>query len=400
MISLGEAHQLLAELAPLAPRPVPVLEALGLALAEDLHAVGDCPSLDSSLKDGYAVLSRDISQAVPENPVVLELVGVLAAGDQADGRQLESGLCLRLLTGAPLPAGATAVLAQEFAILEGNRVIARANAPEGKNVLARGSDIACGQRVLKAGEVLDPAALGLAVAAGLGVLPVRPRPRAAIVATGSELVWPGENLGPGKVAASNMVIAAAELERLGIAPRLFLERDRLDHLERRLMALLPEVDLLITCGGILDGDKDLTMRAMERLGMEKLFHRVRIGPGKGACCGRIGGTLVFNLPGGPPSHHVALLLLALPGVRRLMGWGRIFPEKVSLTIERELCGQRDWTQLVHAAVDNHDGRLQARPLSALPRLFAMARAQALVEIPEGRERLAADSLAEAWRYRP
>ena len=400
MISLCEAHRLLAELQPLPPREVALDQALGLALAADIFATADCPTVDSSLKDGFAVLSSDLVAASRQQPISLEMTGLVAAGEEVGECRVGSGNCLRVLTGAPLPAGATAVLAQEFASLEGGKLAAWADAPPGKNVLARGSDIARGQRVLKAREVLEPADLGLAAAAGFGVLPVHPRPRTAIVATGSELVWPGESIGTGKIAASNMVIAAAELQGLGLEPKLYLERDHLEPLERRLAAILPEIDLLITCGGILDGDKDLTMRAMERLGMEKLFHRVRIGPGKGACCGRIGATLVFNLPGGPPSHHVALLLLALPGVRRLMGHDRIFPQKVSVYLGQELRGQRDWTQLVYAAIDHHNGRLQAKPLASLPRLFAMAQGQGLLEIPEGCERLDAGSLAEAWRYRP
>jgi molybdopterin molybdotransferase len=400
MIALREAHRLIAGLCPLPACRVAVDKALGLAVAEDVYAAGDCPGIDSSLKDGYAVCSSDIAGATSGSPVILELAGSLAAGDEVAGHRVASGHCLRLLTGAPLPPGATAVLAQEFATVDGSRVTARADAPPGKNVLVRGSDIALGQRVLRAGEIMHPATLGLAAAAGVGSLPVYPRPRVAIVATGSELVWPGEAVDAGKVAASNMVIAAAELQRLGLSPRISLERDDLDQLQGKLAAILPEIDLLITCGGILDGDKDLTMKAMEGLGMEKLFHRVRIGPGKGACCGRIGTTLIFNLPGGPPSHHVALLLLALPGARRLMGYERIFPEKVMVIVEEELHGQKDWTQLVYAAIDNHGGLLKARPLRRLPRLFAMAGAQALLEIPEGCDRLAVGALAEAWIYRP
>lgn len=400
MIALREAHRLIAGLCPLPACRVAVDKALGLAVAEDVYAAGDCPGIDSSLKDGYAVCSSDIAGATSSSPVILEFAGSLAAGDEVAGHRVASGHCLRLLTGAPLPPGATAVLAQEFATVDGSRVTVRADAPPGKNVLVRGSDIALGQRVLRAGEIMHPAALGLAAAAGVGSLPVYPRPRVAIVATGSELVWPGESVAPGKVAASNMVIAAAELRRLGLSPRISLERDDLHQLQGKLAAILPEIDLLITCGGILDGDKDLTMKAMEGLGMEKLFHRVRIGPGKGACCGRIGTTLIFNLPGGPPSHHVALLLLALPGARRLMGYERIFPEKVMVIVEEELHGQKDWTQLVYAAIDNHGGLLKARPPRRLPRLFAMAGARALLEIPEGCDRLAVGSLAEAWIYRP
>lgn len=398
MIALDDAHRIIARLPTLEPCPMPLGEALGLALAEDVHAQGDCPTIASSLKDGYAVRSADIAAASPQRPVSLRLGGLLAAGDTAAGHEVQSGCCLRVLTGGPLPAGATAVLAQEFARVDGATLAALADAPPGKNVLSRGSDIATGQCVLHAGQILQPAALGLAAAAGLGLVPVRPRPRVAVVATGSELVWPGEGLGPGRIAASNMVIAAAELRQLGIDPSLHLERDHLGALERRLAEILPDIDLLITCGGILDGDKDLTMRAMEALGMEKFFHRVRIGPGKGACCGRIGRTVVFNLPGGPPSHHVALLLLAMPGVRRLMGYADILPPRETVRVSAALRGQRDWTQLVYAAIDTGEGCLVARPLRDSGRLFAMAEARALIEIPEGCEHIEAGGLARVWRY--
>jgi molybdopterin molybdotransferase len=219
-----------------------------------------------------------------------------------------------------------------------------------------------------------------------------------VAATGSELVWPGEPVPAGKVAASNMVIAAAELRSLGISAAAVILRDSLECLEDHFRRIVSQVDVLITCGGVLDGDKDLTMRAMERIGMEKIFHRVRIGPGKGACMGRIGDTIVFNLPGGPPSNHVALLLLALPGVRRLMGFTDCLPEKQQIFVTEELAGQEDWTQLVYGRAHSVDGAVVAVPLRRMGRFEAMAAANVLIEIPEGSAVIRKDSLAEAWFF--
>lgn len=145
-----------------------------------------------------------------------------------------------------------------------------------------------------------------------------------------------------------MVIAAAELQVLGITASTVLLRDNLDNLQDHFRHLIPQVDVLITCGGVLDGDKDLTLRAMEQAGMVKIFHLVRIGPGKGACMGQVGKTIVFNLPGGPPSNHVALFLLALSGVRQLMGFTNCLPPKRQVFVTDELAGQKDWTQLITA----------------------------------------------------
>lgn len=344
------------------------------------------------------MVSGDIAAASAAEPVTLQLTGTVAAGDDAGRAKVVSGSAFRILTGAALPAGATAVLAQEFAEQCGSQVVIHADSPPGKNILKKGSDIACGQLLLPAGARLDPAALGLAAAAGCGELLCHPLPRVAVVATGSELVWPGEIPGTGKVAASNMVIAAAELRAFGIQAETHLLCDHLDDLQERMADILARVDLLITCGGVLDGDKDFTMQAMERLGLDPIFQRVRIGPGKGACFGSIGGTVVFNLPGGPPSHHVALILLALPGVRRLMGCPHFLPAKIEVSVEEHLVGQKDWTQLVYARVTSEGNRLVAQPLQRHPRLFAMAAGNVLIEIPEGVAAIAGGALAEAWRY--
>jgi molybdopterin molybdotransferase len=247
-------------------------------------------------------------------------------------------------------------------------------------------------------SLLGPTQLGLLAAAGLHEVLCYARPKIAIAATGSELVWPGEPVTPGKVAASNMVTAAAELQALGIDASTLILRDNLDQLQEQFGNLVRQVDLLITCGGVLDGDKDLTMRAMEQIGMEKIFHRVRIGPGKGACMGRVGKTIVFNLPGGPPSNHVALLLLALPGVRRLMGWRNFLPQKRGVLVTEKLIGQEDWTQLIYSRVSHKDGVVTAMPLRRLGRLEAMAAANALIEIPEGTTVINEVSQAGAWIF--
>ena len=399
MISLKQAHKHIKTLHPLQPVVVSLDKALGLVCARDVCSVAHCPSVDSSLKDGYAVVSSDIADASAGNPVTLSVVGALTAGDGTDKLHVTPGTAVRIMTGAPIPRGATSVLASEFADINDNSVIIRANARAGRNILRMGSDIVQDQVVLTRGNVLGPAHLGLLAAAGVNTVACYPLPKVAVAATGSELVLPGEPVAPGKIAASNMVIAAAELEALGIHATTILVRDNLDQLQTQFRQLVQQVDVLITCGGVLDGDKDLTMQAMEQLGMEKIFHRVRIGPGKGACMGRVGNTIVFNLPGGPPSNNVALLLLALPGIRRLMGHRNPLPQRRKIRVTEELTGQENWTQLVYSKVEYKDDSLSALPLRSLGRLEAMAKANSLIEIAEGCSVIKEGELTEVWLFR-
>ncbi len=398
MISLNQAHKYLKTIHPPPPVRTTLDKALNQVCAEDVYAAANCPSVDSSLKDGFAVISADTVGASRNNPVTLAVIGVLSAGDDSDNFRVTSGTAVRIMTGAPIPSGATAVLASEFSKVKGELVTITADALEGRNILRKGRDIVLGQEVLRKGTLLGAAHLGLLAAAGLNEVSCYPLPKVAVVATGSELVWPGDPVLPGKVAASNMVIAAAELQALGINGSTVILHDSLDHLQEHFKRIVEEVDILITCGGVLDGDKDLTMKAMEQIGMEKIFHRIRIGPGKGACMGRVGDTVIFNLPGGPPSNHVALQLLALPGVRRLIGCENYLPRKDTVQVAGELSGQENWTQLVYSRVQSENGLLTAVPLSGVGRLEAMAIGNGLIEIPEGCVGINEGAQANAWLY--
>ncbi len=399
MISLRYAHEQVGRLEPLPPVPCALKLCLGAVCSEDIHAIVDCPSMDSSLKDGFAVVSSDVAMASEESPVSLCVAGSVCAGDDFFNEYLKPGHVVRLMTGAAIPKGATAVLASEFCREQWNSISALADAQPDRNILHQGSDISMGQRIVQKGEVLSAAHLGLIAAAGVNTVSCYLKPRVVIAATGSELVLPGEYVEPGKVAASNMVTAAAELSSLGLHVQTVVLRDNLDNLQARFQRIIRQAEVLITCGGILDGDKDFTLQALEAIGMEIIFHRVRIGPGKGACMGRVGQTVVFNLPGGPPSNHVALQLLALPGVRRLMGHSDFLPVQRKATVSEELHGQSDWTQLVYAQVQFKNDRLQAFPVRGRDRLGILARANGLICLPEGSAKIEKNALATIWMYR-
>ncbi len=400
LIGLAEARRLVSDLAPLGGEVLSLHRALGRVCSETVVAAASCPSTAASLKDGFAVRSTDVAAARPERPVPLKLHGTVVAGED-DALQVHPGTAVRIMTGARIPAGANAVLASEFAVEQEGVVLARADAEPGRNILAEGADVRAGAVVVEPGVTLQPGHLGLLAAAGLNAVQVCQLPRVVIAATGSELVAPGEPIGPGKVAASNMVTLQAELARLGIKADCQILRDDLDHLEQAFAPLLEDYDVVLTCGGVLDGDKDLTLAAMDHLGVELIFHRVRMGPGKGIAMGRKGATLIFTLPGGPPSNHIAFLILALPGIRRLAGFAETFPGKITAPVEQMVKGMTGWSQFVYATLhsDEENCRPVARPFRRRRRLQAMAAAQCLIEIPEDVFRIEAGTCTTVWNIR-
>ena len=384
LISLANARNLINGLRPLDLEKVSLHMALARRVGTDILANADCPSIDASLKDGFAVRSQDVATASPQHPVPLRVVDMVAAGETCKTR-LEPGQAIRIMTGAPLPHGADAVLSAEFTRQKGKQVHALADAHPGRNILYQGSDVTRGKVLVQAGSLLTPARMGLLAAGGVHSVLAYRQPRVMVVATGSELVEPMEPITPGRIAASNMVSLVAELTLMGLAPDSLLIRDDLHCLKKQLAPLMGRYDCVLTCGGVLDGDKDFIMKAMRELAIEPLFQRVRIGPGKGVCMGqsREAGTIFINLPGGPPSNHVAFTLLAKPALQRLGGMKNPFAHAVTARLAQDIKGQQDWTQVFYAHLFTQDAELWVEPVTGLGRMAAMAEADCLIEFPEG-----------------
>jgi molybdopterin molybdotransferase len=398
MISLSQARGCINRFQPLEPVTVSSDKALGLFCASDIAAEADCPSIASSLKDGFAVHSADIVKASRSHPVQLTLVGTVTAGGQSTAH-VQTGQAIRIMTGAPIPEGADAVLTSEFASQEGTIVHAFADAHPGRNILDRGSDVAVGDTILVRGTRLFPAHLGLLAAAGVAGVAVYRKPKVMIIATGSELVAPGERITAGKIAASNLVTLLAEARSLGLDADWLLIRDNLSQLQKTIAPLIGRYDVILTCGGVLDGDKDFTVRAMEELGVEPVFHRVRVGPGKGVCLGTRDNSFIFNLPGGPPSNHVAYLLLAKAGILRLCGAMDPFADYLAARLNESLPGQQGWTQVFYGNLDRNGEQRTVIPLTRCSRLQAMAEADCLIEIPEECSGVDAGTTQKIWKIR-
>jgi molybdopterin molybdotransferase len=373
----------IAEIDPLPAETISFSELVGRITANDIMALVDSPSIDVSLKDGYAVRSADVAAAVPENPVSLKVVGELAAAGESSGGSIGEGEAVRILSGAPIPKGANAVLAEEFASEQRDYILAKADAKPRRNILQKGTDVRRGQRIIPAGTALRPAQVGLLVAAGHHETAVVKQPRVAIIATGTEVIAPGHPLKAGKVFASNLVTLAAWCQYYGMMTSARVVEDDRDTIEASLREAIENHDAIVTSGGAWTGERDLVAMLLDAMGWRKIYHRVRMGPGKAVGFGLWQRKPVFILPGGPPSNQMAFLQLALPGLHRLSGYSRPGLPTRKVKLASTVTGQRDWTQFIEGRFEVDQNSIQFQPHKQKSRLQSMADCEGYLKIPEG-----------------
>ena len=355
LLTIAEARELvLGAVEPLGAETVEVGDAVDRVLAVDLEAAGDVPPFPCSAMDGYAVLPGPAERR-------LSVVGESRAGTPTL-QPLGEGQAIRISTGAAIPAGATAVIPQENVDAGEGEIVTRASVHEGDNVRDRGEDMRAGTGVLRSGSVLGPAELGAAVAAGAGRLTVAIRPRVHVLSTGDELKAPGEPLGPGEIHNSNgpMLIALAEHQGAICAPPGRLPDDRAAT-EAGLRTALEAADVVILSGGVSVGPHDHVKPAMESLGVEQVFWRVALQPGKPTWFGRRGSTLVFGLPGNPVSAVVTFGLFVRPALAALQGRA---PERLlesEAVLATAVPRNPDREQAVRVRLERQNGRLMATP---------------------------------------
>ncbi len=389
MISFDLAYELtLNEIVPLKTEQVGLLDAVGRTAAVALQAKVDSPTADVSLKDGYAVRSADVLSASAQTPVRLELIGLIPAGGDWQGAVMQ-GQATRILSGGRIPPGADAVLAEEFTKEEDGQVLAFADAEQGRNILQAGNDVKIGQVLGSVGTVLNPPMIGYLASAGFDQIPVITLPKVAVIATGDEVIAPGHFLGDGKLYASNLVTLAGWSRSLGCEVSTYVIPDDGEKIESQLRACIQSADIIITCGGAWKGDRDLVAKILDRLGWRKIYHRIKMGPGKAVGFGLWHGKPVFILPGGPPSNHMAFLQLALPTLQKMSGRQQLGFPLVNAATAQELRGQKDWTQFVHGKLlKDIEGSLSFHPSQEHSRLQMMSTSNAVAKIPEGIEVIA------------
>lgn len=315
MISTGEAlERLFALTTPLPVEEVGLLDAAGRVLARPVSARRDQPPFAASAMDGYAIRANDLVEGA-----TLKVIGEAAAGTRFDG-EVNPGEAVRIFTGAPLPQGADHVIIQEDVDRDGDRVILRDTTGSGSNIRLAGGDFRLGDRI-DAPRVISPSDVALMAAMNLPRIPVTRRPVIALIATGDELVQPGEEPGPDQIVASNSYGLHALLSKAGAEVRLLpIARDRVDHL-RAVFALAEGADLVITIGGASVGDHDLVARVAGEIGMEQAFYKVAMRPGKPLMAGRLNGAAMIGLPGNPVSAMVCGHIFVVPVVRHMLGLG-------------------------------------------------------------------------------
>ncbi len=368
LLSVDEALGLiLAAAGPLPAREVPLPEALGSVLAEEVVSDLDMPPFDKALMDGYAVRAGDAGP--------FEVIEEIPAG-RMPASELRPGTCAKIMTGAPLPRGADAVQQVEKTRVEGGRVVFAEPVKAGQNMAPRGQEIREGQIVLRRGQKLRPAELGILAAVGRLAVRVVTRPRVALITTGDELVPVGERPGPGRIRNSNSSSLGAQVRELGLeCDDLGIVRDEPGLLRAAIREGLRR-DVLLLSGGVSAGDWDFVVPALEAEGVRITLHKVAIKPGKPFCFA----PRVFGLPGNPVSSFVIFEVFVRPYLGGLCG--------------ADLSRRRVWARLegalkkVSDRVQFQPARLRADAVELLPwkgsaDLFALAEANAFVIVPPG-----------------
>ena len=321
MRSVEEHQRLIARLiSPRRAGGAPLADALGLVLADDVIAGLSLPVFDNSAMDGYAVRVEDVAGASASEPVKLVVAEDIPAG-RIDSPILVPGTAHRIMTGAPMPPGATAVVPVERTDGRVDTVTISASATPGQHIRRAGEDVAVGTRVLDAGRVVTPAVLGLVAALGLGELPVIGRQRVLVISTGSELVAPGAALLPGQIYESNAIMLAAAAQEAGAEVVAVLTCD--DDIERftaMLDSYADRADLIITSGGISAGAYEVVKDALEGDDGRVEFIKVAMQPGMPQGAGTVHDTAIVTLPGNPVSALVSFEVLIRPALRAAMGF--------------------------------------------------------------------------------
>jgi molybdopterin molybdotransferase len=395
VISLDDARaRVLADCPPAAPTVVPIGEAWGRVLAEEVAAAEPVPPFANTAMDGFAVRAADVAGATPERPARLAVVGTIAAGHAPD-RAVGPGEAVRIMTGAPFPEGADAVAIVETTTPDGpDAVLIGAPVTAGAHIRAAGEDLAAGQPVFAPGTLLGAGHVGVLATAGRTEVRVVPAPRVGVLSTGDELVDDGSPLRPGQIRDSNRLTLLSLLRRDGCVPvDLGIARDDEQEIRARLTEAAAACDAVLTSGGVSMGDYDYVKKVLDEIG-DMDWMQVAIRPAKPFAFGTVDvagrRTPVFGLPGNPVSSMVSYELLARGGLRQLAGHrpGDLHRRPVPAVADDDSLRRRPDArtnyQRVHAEV-GADGRHHVRTAGgqASNLLWPMAVADALAVVPPG-----------------
>jgi len=397
MPTFEEARRLILDhVTALEPERLPLVEAVGRVLVDDVIAPCDLPRWDNSAMDGYALRAAYAAGGRP-----LRVSGYVPAGSQAAER-VAAGTAAKILTGAPLPAGADAVAPVEETEEREGAVVVTAPVRPGAHVRRRGEDVREGETVLRRGAVIGPPEIALLAAFSLVSVPVVRRARVAILSTGDELVAPGEPLAPGLIHDTNGVALAAAIRQLGAEPvSLGIARDDRASL-RALLAVGLEADALVTTAGVSMGDRDLVREVLGELAVRQVFWKVDIKPGRPTAFAVLGEKPVFSLPGNPVSTLLTFDQFVRPALLRMMGHLHVLRPLLPAVLEEDVARKPGRVGFVRVRLVRGPDGLRARSSGNQETgiLKTMVQADGVAIIPADRGALRKGEVVEVQVLRP
>jgi len=365
---------------PLPAEKVTVEDSVGRISKENIYSMLEMPPFDKAAMDGYAVYAQDVKNA----PVNLRCIGLIQAGDIFK-KKLNRAECVKIMTGAPMPAGAESVIMVEDTLQCGDSVLASKTVKKGENVCFKGEDLKQNQRILARGTMISPAHIAVLAAVGRRFVETVAKPEVAILNTGGEIIQPGVSLGKNKIYNSNGPMLQALLKSDGIKPCfLGIARDETRELKKAVKEGLKK-DVLLISGGVSMGDYDLVPEVLASLGVKKIFHKVNIKPGKPLFFGIKNKTLVFGIPGNPVSNFLSYLIFVRPALYKMMGYLYCKPEFKEGLVEKKFntkTGRKHFV-LVKIAKEENQYRLAPVVSHGSADIIALSKADGFMVVDKG-----------------
>ncbi len=384
MISVEDAlNQILKAIVPLGQEKVNILNSLGRVIGEDIYADRNIPPKDNSAMDGYAIRWKDTRGASRGSPIVLNVIEDIPAG-AIPRKTVGRGESSRIMTGAPIPDGADAVVRKEDTEKHGRKVKVLVQAEAGQDIRPAGEDVRDGELVISQGGIIRPAEIGMLASLGRSSISVYQRAVVAVLATGDELVDIDAKPSPWQIVSSNSYSLAAQIIDCGGIPlQIGIAKDTKKDLVAKFKAAL-RADIIVSSGGVSVGDYDLVKDVMKEVGNKMRFWRVAMRPGRPLAFGSMGGVPLFGLPGNPVSSMVAFEQFVRPSILKMMGHRNLFRRIVKATIGEDLSKKSGTKHFIRARVECTNGKWIATSTGDQGSgiLKSMVRANGLIILPE------------------